>query len=52
MVYTEEAFKAELNARGWRATRQREIILQTFKTYPRGLTECRGAAQEVAGRRS
>jgi Fur family ferric uptake transcriptional regulator len=36
MVYTEEAFKAELNARGWRATRQREIILQTFQNLPEG----------------
>jgi Fur family ferric uptake transcriptional regulator len=36
MVYTEEAFKAELNAKGWRATRQREIILQTFQNLPEG----------------
>ncbi|MEN9221046.1 MAG: transcriptional repressor [Thermostichus sp. BF3_bins_97] len=36
MVYTEEAFKAELNAKGWRSTRQREIILQTFQNLPEG----------------
>ncbi|MDX2271169.1 MAG: transcriptional repressor [Cyanobacteriota bacterium] len=36
MVYTEESFKAELNSRGWRATPQREVILQTFQNLPEG----------------
>lgn len=36
MVYTEEAFRAELHQRGWRSTPQREIILQTFQNLPEG----------------
>jgi Fur family ferric uptake transcriptional regulator len=35
-VYSPEALKAELNAKGWRMTPQREIILSTFKTLPEG----------------
>lgn len=36
MVYTEDAFRAELHNRGWRSTPQREIILQTFQNLPEG----------------
>jgi Fur family ferric uptake transcriptional regulator len=35
-TYTAEALKAELNAKGWRMTPQREVILQTFKELPEG----------------
>lgn len=35
-VYTEEAFRAELHAKGWRSTPQRETILQTFQALPEG----------------
>lgn len=35
-VYSPEALKAELNAKGWRMTPQREVILNTFKTLPEG----------------
>jgi Fur family transcriptional regulator, ferric uptake regulator len=30
-AYSAEALKAELNAKGWRMTPQREVILQTFQ---------------------
>ncbi|GAB4210972.1 MAG: transcriptional repressor [Synechococcales cyanobacterium] len=36
MTYSPEALKAELNARGWRMTPQREIILKTFQNLPEG----------------
>ena len=36
MLYTEDAFRAELHNRGWRSTPQREIILQTFQNLPEG----------------
>jgi Fur family transcriptional regulator, ferric uptake regulator len=35
-AYSPEALKAELNAKGWRMTPQREVILNTFKTLPEG----------------
>ncbi|MFN3926989.1 MAG: transcriptional repressor [Pseudanabaenaceae cyanobacterium] len=35
-TYTAEALKAELNAKGWRMTPQREVILETFKQLPEG----------------
>jgi Fur family transcriptional regulator, ferric uptake regulator len=34
--YTPEALRAELNAKGWRMTPQREVILNTFKNLPEG----------------
>lgn len=34
--YTSESLKAELNARGWRLTPQREKILHVFQNLPRG----------------
>jgi len=34
--YTAESLKAELNARGWRLTPQRERILHLFQNLPRG----------------
>lgn len=34
--YTSDAFKAELNAMGWRMTPQRELILSTFQNLPEG----------------
>lgn len=34
--YSSDAFKAELNALGWRMTPQREKILDTFKNLPEG----------------
>ena len=34
--YTTNALKAELNARGWRLTPQREKILHVFQNLPRG----------------
>ncbi len=36
MVYTEDSFRAELHAKGWRCTPQREVILQTFQNLPEG----------------
>jgi Fur family ferric uptake transcriptional regulator len=36
MVYSEDAFKAELNSKGWRMTPQREVILKTFQNLPEG----------------
>ncbi len=35
-AYSPEAFKAELNAVGWRMTPQRERILDTFQNLPEG----------------
>jgi Fur family transcriptional regulator, ferric uptake regulator len=35
-AYSAEALKAELNAKGWRMTPQREVILQTFQNLPEG----------------
>jgi Fur family ferric uptake transcriptional regulator len=35
-AYTAASLKAELNARGWRLTPQREKILQIFQNLPRG----------------
>jgi Fur family transcriptional regulator, ferric uptake regulator len=35
-TYSPEALKAELNAKGWRMTPQREVILNTFKHLPEG----------------
>ena len=35
-VYTPDAFRAELHAKGWRMTPQREIILETFQNLPEG----------------
>lgn len=35
-MYTPNSLKAELNAKGWRLTPQREIILQMFQNLPRG----------------
>lgn len=34
--YTSDSLKAELNARGWRLTPQREKILHVFQNLPRG----------------
>ncbi len=34
--YSSEAFKAELNAKGWRMTPQRQRILDTFRNLPEG----------------
>ena len=34
--YTPETLRAELNAKGWRMTPQREVILNTFKNLPEG----------------
>ena len=34
--YTADSLKAELNARGWRMTPQRSIILQVFQNLPKG----------------
>ncbi len=34
--YTADSLKAELNARGWRMTPQREKILQIFQNLPKG----------------
>lgn len=34
--YTPEILRAELNAKGWRMTPQREVILNTFKNLPEG----------------
>ncbi|NEO49568.1 MAG: transcriptional repressor [Moorea sp. SIO4A3] len=34
--YTAASLKAELNARGWRMTPQRETILHVFQNLPRG----------------
>ena len=34
--YTTNSLKAELNARGWRLTPQREKILHVFQNLPRG----------------
>ncbi len=36
MTYTEDAFRAELHAKGYRATPQREVILQLFQNLPQG----------------
>lgn len=36
MAYDSSALKAELNARGWRLTPQREKILQIFHDLPKG----------------
>jgi Fur family transcriptional regulator, ferric uptake regulator len=35
-VYSPESLKAELNARGWRMTPQREVILTIFQNLPEG----------------
>ncbi len=35
-LYSASALKAELNAKGWRLTPQREIILQIFQELPQG----------------
>ncbi|BAZ07552.1 Fur family transcriptional regulator [Calothrix sp. NIES-3974] len=35
-MYTSSSLKAELNAKGWRLTPQREVILQVFQNLPRG----------------
>jgi Fur family ferric uptake transcriptional regulator len=35
-MYSTNSLKAELNAKGWRLTPQREIILQIFQNLPRG----------------
>ena len=35
-AYSANAFKAELNSRGWRLTPQREKILQIFQDLPKG----------------
>jgi Fur family transcriptional regulator, ferric uptake regulator len=35
-MYTSNSLKAELNAKGWRLTPQREIILQVFQNLSRG----------------
>ncbi|CAN1210470.1 transcriptional repressor [Tumidithrix helvetica PCC 7403] len=35
-AYSPEALKAELNAKGWRMTPQREVILSTFQNLPEG----------------
>ncbi len=34
--YTPDSLKAELNAKGWRLTPQREVILKLFQSLPRG----------------
>ncbi len=36
VTYSPAALKAELNERGWRMTPQREIMLETFQTLPKG----------------
>lgn len=36
LPYTASSLKAELNARGWRLTPQRETILHVFQNLPRG----------------
>ncbi|AFZ00712.1 Fur family transcriptional regulator [Calothrix sp. PCC 6303] len=35
-MYSANSLKAELNAKGWRLTPQREVILQVFQNLPRG----------------
>ena len=35
-TYSSESLKAELNAKGWRMTPQREVILSTFQNLPEG----------------
>ncbi|MCJ8281277.1 MAG: transcriptional repressor [Rivularia sp. ALOHA_DT_140] len=35
-MYNGNSLKAELNAKGWRLTPQREVILQIFQNLPRG----------------
>jgi Fur family ferric uptake transcriptional regulator len=35
-MYTADSLKSELNAKGWRLTPQREIILQVFQNLTRG----------------
>jgi Fur family ferric uptake transcriptional regulator len=35
-TYSSESLKAELNAKGWRMTPQREVILSTFQHLPEG----------------
>jgi Fur family ferric uptake transcriptional regulator len=35
-MYSKNSLKAELNAKGWRLTPQREVILQVFQNLPRG----------------
>ena len=35
-MYNANSLKAELNAKGWRLTPQREVILQIFQNLPRG----------------
>lgn len=35
-LYTANSLRAELNAKGWRLTPQRETILQVFQNLPRG----------------
>lgn len=36
LSYTANSLKSELNAKGWRLTPQREIILQVFQNLPKG----------------
>jgi Fur family ferric uptake transcriptional regulator len=36
VTYTPSSLKAELNAKGWRLTPQREVILQVFQNLPKG----------------
>jgi Fur family transcriptional regulator, ferric uptake regulator len=35
-MYSANSLKAELNAKGWRLTPQREVILEVFQNLPRG----------------
>ena len=35
-MYTSDSLKAELHAKGWRLTPQREVILQVFQNLPKG----------------
>jgi len=35
-MYTKNSLKAELNAKGWRLTPQRQLILQLFQNLPKG----------------
>ena len=35
-MYTADSLKAELHAKGWRLTPQREIILRVFQNLPKG----------------
>ncbi|MEM9927336.1 MAG: transcriptional repressor [Cyanobacteria bacterium P01_D01_bin.50] len=35
-MYTTDSLKAELNAKGWRLTPQRKVILEVFQNLPKG----------------